>query len=964
MDKLFALTKELADPAAWSAGVELSRNAEVVEWRLSQDGERFFRLMTGPRDPVRSVALSDQNEAWQCDCTLDEDPCRHVIAAVLCARQGRLASPSTARSQGGASVVHAFTRERRFLAFSRALIFGGAREGVRGTLAEALRSGGRSLVASEADMLVEHVLVGAKGGVLEPRVMGLLVQALSRVSCVELEGAPITASSEPLRPKLVVTEERDGWRIRWVLSVDVDERFSNGVALKEGVLYAIADSGLGAEELLELQGEGRFFPREEGAHLASRVIPALRAKLEVEVQSTVLPRARTATPRIVLETVVSSDAGSLTVIPRLVYGNPAFAEVRLGKLELRSAREVPIRDPAEEGRLARDLEVRLGLKLGEARGFSGAQSAAFAERLRGWDTTGESLSAFRPLGELSVSLEGDAAGLSVRLKSAAGAEISPQDVLSAADTGRRVWHVSGEGWFSIPTVFLDQHRDVVARLLAERKEGRRVAPAALLPDIDEACSALGIAAPAYFEQLRRGLHERETLALPTLPDGLHSALRPYQEKGVAWLSFLRDYGLCGLLADDMGLGKTVQALSVIQGRTLVVAPTSVLRSWQVQAGRFRPSLRCSLYHGSGRSLSELPDILVTSYGLLRQDIEQLCKIEWDTVVLDEAQLIRNPESATARAAFLLPAKWRLSLSGTPVENSLLDLWSQMHFLQPGLLGSRSDFERRYADPIAAGSATRSAELRRRVAPFILRRLKRDVATELPPKTEVVLECELSREERQRYEAILLATRSEASGLLQDGASPLAVLEALLRLRQACCHGALLPGVLAEGSSKVDLLLEALSNSVEQGHRALVFSQWTSLLDLVEPRLAAQQLRFSRLDGSTGDRQKVVDDFQRPEGPDVMLLSLKAGGLGLTLTAADHVYILDPWWNPAAEDQAADRAHRIGQESPVVVHRLVAQGTVEEKILALQARKRDLSREVVGERSEVALSRDELLGLLG
>jgi SNF2 family DNA or RNA helicase len=201
-------------------------------------------------------------------------------------------------------------------------------------------------------------------------------------------------------------------------------------------------------------------------------------------------------------------------------------------------------------------------------------------------------------------------------------------------------------------------------------------------------------------------------------------------------------------------------------------------------------------------------------------------------------------------------------------------------------------------------------------------------------------------------------------LLQDGASPLAVLEALLRLRQACCHGALLPGVLAEGSSKVDLLLEALSNSVEQGHRALVFSQWTSLLDLVEPRLAAQQLRFSRLDGSTGDRQKVVDDFQRPEGPDVMLLSLKAGGLGLTLTAADHVYILDPWWNPAAEDQAADRAHRIGQESPVVVHRLVAQGTVEEKILALQARKRDLSREVVGERSEVALSRDELLGLLG
>lgn len=963
MDKLFALTKELADPAAWSAGVELSRSAEVVEWRPSQDGERFFRLITGPRDPVRSVALSEQNEAWQCDCALDEDPCRHVIAAVLCARQGRLASPNSARSQGGASVVHIFKRERGFLAFSRALLYGGAREDVRGALAEALRSSGRSLVVSEADTLVEHVLVGAKSGVLEPRVMGLLVQALSRVPCVELDGAPISASSEPLQPKLVVTEEAGGWRIRWVLAVDVDERFSNGAALKEGVLYAVADSGLGADELAVLQGEGKFFPREEGANLASRVIPALRAKIEVEVQSALLPRARAATPRIVLETVVSSDAGSLTVIPRLLYGNPAFAEVRLGKLELHSNREVPVRDPAEEGRLARDLEVRLGLKLGEAKGFSGAQSAAFAERLRGWDTTGESLSAFRPRGDLVVSLEGDSEGLGLRLRSAAGAEISAEDVLSAADSGRRVWHVPGEGWFSIPSVFHAEHRDIVARLLTQRKEGRPVAPAALLPDVDEACNALGICAPPYFEQLRRGLHERETLSVPTLPDGLQGALRAYQEKGVAWLSFLRDYGLCGLLADDMGLGKTVQALSVVQGRTLVVAPTSVLRSWQAQAARFRPSLRCSVYHGSSRSLGELPDILVTSYGLLRQDIEELSKIEWDTVVLDEAQLIRNPDSVTARAAYSLRAAWRLSLSGTPIENSLLDLWSQMHFLQPGLLGTRADFERRYAVPIAAGSASRAAELRRRVAPFILRRLKRDVATELPPKTEVVLECELSPEERQRYDAILLATRSEASSLLEDGASPLAVLEALLRLRQACCHSGLLPGVLAERSSKVDLLLEALANSKEQGHRALVFSQWTSLLDLVEPRLAAQGLRFSRLDGSTNDRQKVVDDFQRPEGPDVMLLSLKAGGLGLTLTAADHVYILDPWWNPAAEDQAADRAHRIGQESPVVVHRLVAQGTVEEKILTLQSRKRALSREVVGERSEVALSRDELLGLL-
>ena len=317
----------------------------------------------------------------------------------------------------------------------------------------------------------------------------------------------------------------------------------------------------------------------------------------------------------------------------------------------------------------------------------------------------------------------------------------------------------------------------------------------------------------------------------------------------------------------------------------------------------------------------------------------------------------------ARAAYRLRSESKISLSGTPIENTVGDLWGQFNFLQPGLLGSRTEFEQRFLNPIEAGDYERAKVLKRRVAPFILRRLKRDVARELPPKTEVVLECELSADERLAYDALLAATRDELRRAGERRGSPLTILEALLRVRQACCHRGLLPGLSAESSSKVDLLLESLRASCELGHRALVFSQWTSLLDLVEPHLTEAGLSFSRIDGSTADRESVVGEFQRPDGPNVMLLSLKAGGLGLTLTAADHVYILDPWWNPAAEDQAADRAYRIGQENPVVVHRLVARDTIEERVLVLQERKRGLLRDAVGDRTEVSLSHTDIEELL-
>jgi SNF2 family DNA or RNA helicase len=378
--------------------------------------------------------------------------------------------------------------------------------------------------------------------------------------------------------------------------------------------------------------------------------------------------------------------------------------------------------------------------------------------------------------------------------------------------------------------------------------------------------------------------------------------------------------------------------------------------------RFRPGLSFSFYHGPGRELDENSDLTLTTYALLRNDIDRLAELNWDTLILDEAQAIKNPDSKVAQAAYRLRGNFRVTMSGTPVENRLDELWSQFHFINRGLLGARRDFEDRYAKPIDLGEAEIAQHLRDRIRPFVLRRLKREVAPELPTRTDVVLHATLTDEERNVYNAIRAASLSHVVSQLSTGGNVMQALEVLLRLRQASCHSSLVPGQSAESSSKVNLLLEFLEEVLSEGHKALIFSQWTSFLDLIEPHLNQADIEFTRLDGSTRDRQSVVSTFQSDDGPPVLLASLKAGGLGLNLTAADHVFILDPWWNPAAEDQAADRAHRIGQNRPVMVYRIVAENTVEERILALQEKKRALSEAALGGATG-ALSRDDLLSLL-
>ncbi len=465
---------------------------------------------------------------------------------------------------------------------------------------------------------------------------------------------------------------------------------------------------------------------------------------------------------------------------------------------------------------------------------------------------------------------------------------------------------------------------------------------------------------------------------PQVPTTLTADLRDYQVEGFKWLRKLAEWGVGGVLADDMGLGKTVQALAVLLDRRevgpiLVVAPVSVGFNWARETARFAPTLNPILYRDTDRSefLKTLGpgDMLITSYYLMQQHAEDLSKITWGTLVLDEAQYIKNSQTKTAQVVRTLDADWRLALTGTPCENHLGDLWSVFRGVSPGLFGSWERFREVFADPIEKGKVTeRKQSLARVLRPFVLRRTKSEVLTELPPRTEVQLTAELSSAERTRYEDARLWAVKQLSGLVEENAGKdqrFQVLAALTKLRQLACHPRLVDATWDKSSAKLDLFLETVDELRDGKHRALVFSQFTSHLALIREALDERKVTYQYLDGQTPPkkRQEQVDAFQRGEG-EFFLISLKAGGTGLNLTGADYVIHLDPWWNPAVEDQATDRAHRIGQTRPVTVYRLVAKDTIEEQILKLHGAKRDLVAGILEGTDQAAkLSTHELIDLI-
>lgn len=485
-----------------------------------------------------------------------------------------------------------------------------------------------------------------------------------------------------------------------------------------------------------------------------------------------------------------------------------------------------------------------------------------------------------------------------------------------------------------------------------------------------------------FKQNLHKIRNFEGIESKPIPASFTGELWPYQKAGYDWLHFLHDYNFGGCLADDMGLGKTIQMLAFLQAQydekpesppSLVVVPRSLLVNWQREAARFTPDLKILEYFGKERHevIKDFPEkhIIITTYGIMMRDITELRNYQFHYVILDESQAIKNPVAKTSKAARLLNSHYRLALTGTPVQNNIFELWSQFAFLNPGLLGNLEYYKSEFGNPISNGDQASTELLRQMLFPFILRRTKAQVLPDLPPKTERIMYVDMEPAQRKFYEKTREKYRAQLLGLIEDEGmnnARMKILEGLLRLRQISNHPQLVNSDFRGSSAKLEFLLETLETLKEEGHKVLIFSQFVQMLTLVRKELDQRKIPYTYLDGRTRKRQECVDDFQTNPDIPFFLISLKAGGTGLNLTAADYVIHIDPWWNPAVEMQATDRSHRIGQDKPVFVYKLIAKDSVEEKILELQERKKELVEKIISTEGSFfkSLTKDDVAVLFG
>lgn len=979
MQSYLSVVKDAALPGIWSKGVKLARQ-DAVSLQEAHPDEQVYRVKSPGRAVAPLAVLYVNDEEWTCDCGSDADPCEHVIAAAIAAKEASLRGALVAASADvDPQLAYRLRRGRhKNLIIERVICHpDGREEPLKEPLSRLVATRSIPVQPTREDLEVDRLLVAAgtgptRAGVgqgLAPAGMERVLHALSAARDVRLDGEPIEIELTPLPPRARIYEEGDALILSVEASSELDEIIDRGVGLSAGKLRPLAAVDLTGPRLERLPLLKTVLPHEIG-DLIARVIPEMEKHVSVEIETNRLPgRGGVEPPRISFD--MSPHGHTLSILPTLVYGDPPRVRIDGDKVVHLSG-TIPRRDIAAEKALTSTLREELNLVPGRLVHFDGNDAGKFAKRLQEFQQS--EITTFSREVMSDAALVPRVEILDSRFSISFATEEDEQRTASVAAVyqafrdGLDVVPLDDGGWAPLPRDWLEKYGNTVADILAARRDDGQV-PAYAAAPLAKLCRELGHPEPPSFARLRPLLSDFDGLRDAPLPDAMTASLRPYQRTGVNWLSFLAEAGLGAVLADDMGLGKTLQTLCSLRGKTLVVCPRSVVFNWEKEIRKFRPDLSSNVYHGPRRALDDA-DVTLTTYAVLRLDIDALVGHRFRTVILDEAQAIKNSDSQASRAAFQLSesleeGSFRVALSGTPVENRLDELWSVFRFTHPGLLGGRSDFSKRYGRPINEGSDAAAESLRQLIKPFLLRRLKRDVAKDLPPRSDVLLTVELDDNERNIYDAIYAAKQKEVIEALQGGGSVMAALEALLRLRQAACHPALVPGQSARGSSKVEALIEAVSDATADEHKCIVFSQWTSFLDLVEPELRSNDIGFVRLDGSTRDRGAIVDAFQDPAGPPVLLSSLKAGGTGLNLTAADHVFLLDPWWNPAAEDQAADRAHRIGQTRPVTVYRLIAKDTIEEGIIALQERKRKLADVALAEGGAAAgITREDLLGLLG
>ncbi|HHX38442.1 MAG TPA: DEAD/DEAH box helicase family protein [Armatimonadetes bacterium] len=811
-------------------------------------------------------------------------------------------------------------------------------------------------------------------------------------------GAPIEVDSEKAR--LVVISERVPEGVRLSLAVrrhgrSETEPLRDAQIVARSPTWLLSDTALFSisqpVELVQafLSDDGLTIPEDEIAEFTKEYLIPLAEQVETAGHFGISREVReAAVKRVYLQ------EGEEGLVARLAFG---YADIELAFAPHAPEYSVSLRPDGSLARVCRQPEVEdaawramsgFGLKRaatpGEFMLRKGVTAVDFLihqiPRLveAGYQIFGEEaitsvrVNRARPLLSLSVSSGIDWFDLEAVVKFGE-LDASWKDVAKAIRRRERYIKLADGSVGMLPADWIERYRRLLG-LVGDEAGKMRVGSHQvtvldeLLRDADD---------PRVDDEFRRRcerLRDLTRIESQPVPSGFRGELRAYQKAGFDWLHCLHEYGLGGCLADDMGTGKTIQALALLQSLkergeatapSLIVMPRSLLFNWQREAARFTPELRTLIYADGQRdqTLAELSeyDVILTTYGVMLRDIEALSSYRFHYAILDESQAIKNPLSQTARAARRLQADHRLALTGTPVENTTLELWSQFAFLNPGLLGSLEFFRKEFALPIENQRNEETASLLRRlVFPFILRRTKAQIATDLPPRTERVVYCEMEPAQRKAYERFRDYYRATLLGLIEEEGMDRArmkVLEGLLRLRQVCNHPRLVDSSFRGSSGKFSELLELLETLRAEGHKALVFSQFTQMLQLVAEALESREVPYTYLDGSTRDRSARVDEFQTNPDIPFFLISLKAGGFGLNLTAADYVIHIDPWWNPAVEMQAADRAHRIGQEKPVFVYRLIMADSVEEKVLQLQEAKRGLVAQLIQEESGIFKSLD-------
>lgn len=936
MNGFFNFIQKKSLPGLWSKGISLARE-NAVSLIQKSDHEVVFNVKVKDKPVSYKVSLWIEDEDYFCSCPSKVDPCEHVIASTS-ALKNNLFSEMTQKDPSEVLFYHfksigsKISLER---VINQKLLLEPLIKWIGGI------DSGRILekkpTLTQEDYQIDQFLLQ------NPVPFTNILKALLNSPFVTFNGEKCEVRSKIEAYKLKIIEKNQNQFWGHILKNErILQLFENGIVQTEEGLQYFDPPSLTEAELLFfnsfLKPEGKIITEKELPHFVTEILPSLSEIMEVDSIPENFPKVVYDPPRIRF-LVESLDEKTIAITPRMHYPSIFCKKNSEKEMECIKSLRSKWNTTLNQTTYYKDeeaIEILNQLKY---------EDVLVSERIKNQFTLEDTLTP-------KLQIQGDLKHIDfdVQFTLKNQKKVSTQSVFQAWKEQKSIVPLMDGGFAKLPLDWFREYGHRIEKFLLLKKQNEKIYLTELIDLSQEMQSELDPTLSDYKEKMVASKWDPHF----QFPDDLTVELREYQKEGIRWLSFLRESGMGALLADDMGLGKTLQTICALKGKTLIICPTSVLSNWTHQIKTFRKNLRVNFYAGPHRKIDDYAEVTLTSYGILRNDQNYFLNTNWETIVIDEAQNIKNTTTQVSKIAHQLKGDFKIALSGTPIENDLEDLWSQFQFINPGLLGDRSQLR---DEPIEV--------IQRKVKPFILRRLKTEVAKELPPKTEITLENELNENERHLYESLLLTHHKEVIEKLNSGeTSVIGALELLLRLRQACCHPRLIPGETAYSSSKCDLLFEMLSSSLSRGHKSLVFSQWTAYLDILEEMCVSKKISYLRLDGETKNRSELIEKFQSTEGPPVFLISLKAGGVGITLTAADHVYLMDSWWNPAVEDQAADRAHRIGQTKPVIVYRLISKDTIEEKIGELQKKKKNLSDQILtGTNQSSKLTKEDIIELL-